>query len=155
TERHEVVLADPTQSAAVARSRTGASYVIQGPPGTGKSQTITNLIADHVARGKRVLFVCEKRAALDVVHHRLVQVGIGPLACLIHDAQDDKKPFIKDLKETYEGWLSEGVTTTASDTRAGALARATTLLERGKRLESAMLAVPTGAAISLLAILRR
>jgi hypothetical protein len=154
-ERHEVVLADPTQSAAVARARRGASYVIQGPPGTGKSQTITNLIADHVARGKRVLFVCEKRAALDVVHHRLVQVGIGPLACLIHDAQDDKKEFLKDLKETYEGWLADGATTTARDARDAALARAAALLERGTRLERAMLAAPTGADASLLAILRR
>jgi hypothetical protein len=58
-----VVPADATQDAAVALARTGRSFIIQGPPGTGKSQTITNLIADYAARGKRVLFVCEKRAA--------------------------------------------------------------------------------------------
>ena len=154
-ERHEVVLADPTQSAAVARSRTGASYVIQGPPGTGKSQTITNLIADHVARGKRVLFVCEKRAALDVVHHRLVQVGIGPLACLIHDAHDDKKDFLKDLKETYEGHLATGATTTAREQRDAALVRAQQLLDRGERMHAALDASPSGATVPLLALLRR
>ena len=154
-ERHEVVLADPTQSGAVARARTGASYVIQGPPGTGKSQTITNLIADHVARGKRVLFVCEKRAALDVVHHRLVQVGLGALACLIHDAQDDKKAFLKDLRETYEGWLATGAASNARERRDAAVARASALLERGTRLEGAMLAAPVGSSASLLVLLRR
>src|SRR5207302_8890874 len=78
---------------------------IQGPPGTGKSQTITNLIADYVMRGKRILFVCEKRAAIDVVYHRLRQVGLHSLCCLIHDAQADKKEFVLELKETYEGLL--------------------------------------------------
>jgi hypothetical protein len=155
TERHEVVLADPTQNAAVARARHGGSYVIQGPPGTGKSQTITNLIADYVARGKRVLFVCEKRAALDVVHHRLVQVGIGPLACLIHDAQDDKKAFLKDLKATYETWLADGVTTTAREARDRTLTRASGLHARGEKLAAALATPPHGADVSLLAILRR
>ena len=72
-------------------ARAGESLVIQGPPGTGKSQTITNLIADYVARGKRVLFVCQKRAAIDVVHARLRQRGLDDLASLIHDSQADKR----------------------------------------------------------------
>ncbi|MEM7518495.1 MAG: AAA domain-containing protein, partial [Planctomycetota bacterium] len=81
--------------------------IIQGPPGTGKSQTITNLIADFVARGKRVLFVCEKRAAIDVVYARLKQVGLDDLCCLIHDSQADKKEFVMGLKQTYEQFSSE------------------------------------------------
>ncbi|MFM2089781.1 MAG: hypothetical protein RLZZ127_270 [Planctomycetota bacterium] len=101
-----VVPSDPTQDAAVARAHAGGSYVIQGPPGTGKSQTITNLIADQVARGRRVLFVCAKRAALDVVHHRLAKRGLDRLCCLIHDSQEDKKPFIADLRSQYEAWLA-------------------------------------------------
>src|SRR5204863_6399067 len=96
-----------TQSAAVALAGTGRSYIIQGPPGTGKSQTITNLIADYVARGKRVLFVCEKRAAIDVVFHRLRRQGLDELCCLIHDSQTDKKAFIQNLKQTYEQFLSQ------------------------------------------------
>jgi predicted DNA-binding WGR domain protein len=99
-----VVAADATQDAAVAMARTGRSFIIQGPPGTGKSQTITNLIADYAARGKRVLFVCEKRAALDVVYHRLAQAGLEGLSCIIHDSQEDKKGFIQDLKSRYELW---------------------------------------------------
>ena len=69
-EQWNVVAGDATQNAAVSLARTGRNFIIQGPPGTGKSQTITNLIADYAGRGLRVLFVCEKRAALDVVFHR-------------------------------------------------------------------------------------
>jgi predicted DNA-binding WGR domain protein len=105
--RFHIVACDPTQAAAIGLSQTGASYIIQGPPGTGKSQTITNLIADYVVRGKRVLFVCEKRAAIDVVFARLRQQGLHQLCCLIHDSQADKKEFIQDLKATYEGLLGE------------------------------------------------
>jgi predicted DNA-binding WGR domain protein len=103
-EQWNVVPADATQDAAVAMARTGRSLIIQGPPGTGKSQTITNLIADYAGRGKRVLFVCEKRAAIDVVFHRLGQAGLDGLACIIHDSQEDKKAFITDLKDRYERW---------------------------------------------------
>ena len=106
-DQHLIIACDATQASAVARARTGASYIIQGPPGTGKSQTITNLIADYVARGKRVLFVCEKRAAIDVVFHRLRQQGLDELCCLIHDSQTDKKAFILNLKQTCEKFLSQ------------------------------------------------
>ena len=102
-----VLPADPSQAEAVARASAGESYVIQGPPGTGKSQTITNFIADYVARGKGVLFVCEKRAALDVVFHRLKQSGLGDVSTLIHDSQGDKKAFIGELKVIYEAWTSK------------------------------------------------
>jgi superfamily I DNA and/or RNA helicase/predicted DNA-binding WGR domain protein len=105
TTWHHVITADPTQTNAILQSRTGESYIIQGPPGTGKSQTITNLIADFVARGKKVLFVCEKRAALDVVYHRLKQNGLDELCCYIHDSQGDKRDFIRNLKSTYEDFI--------------------------------------------------
>ena len=99
---NHVITADPTQTQAILQGRAGESYIIQGPPGTGKSQTITNLIADFAARGKSILFVCEKRAALDVVYHRLKQNGLDELCCYIHDSQGDKRAFIKNLKSTYE-----------------------------------------------------
>lgn len=105
-EQFTVVPQDPTQARAISRARSGESLIIQGPPGTGKSQTITNLIADYVSRGKRVMFVCEKRAAIDVVYHRLQQQGLQRLCALIHDSQADKKSFIKDLKACYEDWLT-------------------------------------------------
>ncbi|MEU4289835.1 AAA domain-containing protein [Kribbella sp. NPDC026596] len=105
-DRHLVVPADGSQVAAIARARRGESFVIQGPPGTGKSQTITNLIADFVARGRRVLFVCQKRAALDVVHARLASRRLDGLCALIHDSQADKKAFVHGLRDTYETWMA-------------------------------------------------
>lgn len=102
---YHVITADPTQTKALLQSRAGESYVIQGPPGTGKSQTITNLIADFVAHGKHVLFVCEKRAALDVVFARLKQKGLDELCCYIHDSQTDKRSFIKNLHSTYDDFI--------------------------------------------------
>jgi hypothetical protein len=106
-DRFDVVPCDPTQATAIGEARSGECYIIQGPPGTGKSQTITNLIADYVARDKRVLFVCEKRAAIDVVFARLRQRGLGDLCCLIHDSQTDKREFVMDLKQTYERFLAD------------------------------------------------
>lgn len=116
-ERYLVLPSDGSQVAAIAHARTGESLVIQGPPGTGKSQTITNLIADYVARGKRVLFVCQKRAAIDVVHARLRQRGLDELSCLIHDSQADKKAFVMGLKATYEAWLADGSSTAEAEAR--------------------------------------
>ncbi len=106
---YHVITADPTQTNAILQGRTQESYIIQGPPGTGKSQTITNLIADFVARGKSILFVCEKRAALDVVYYRLKQQKLDELCCYIHDSQGDKREFIKNLKATYEDYLKDGL----------------------------------------------
>lgn len=120
SQQHLIIAADATQTGAIARARTGESIIIQGPPGTGKSQTITNLIADYVALGKRVLFVCEKRAAIDVVFHRLRQQGLDELCCLIHDSQTDKKEFILNLKQTYEQWLDTGTAADASESKRNA-----------------------------------
>lgn len=120
SQQHLIIAADATQTGAIARARTGESFIIQGPPGTGKSQTITNLIADYVALGKRVLFVCEKRAAIDVVFHRLRQQGLDELCCLIHDSQTDKKEFILNLKQTYEQWLDTGTAADASEPKRNA-----------------------------------
>lgn len=107
SDLYNVVESDPSQDLAIVNARANNSYLIQGPPGTGKSQTITNLIADFVARGKKVLFVCEKRAALDVVYQRLEQQKLEELCCLIHDSQTDKKAFVQDLKKIYESNLEQ------------------------------------------------
>lgn len=112
-----VVPADGSQTVALAQARTADNFVIQGPPGTGKSQTITNLIADCVARGLRVLFVCQKRAALDVVHARLRSQGLDELCTLIHDSQADRKAFVLGLKDTYERWLADSEPVSAVETR--------------------------------------
>lgn len=108
-----VELADSSQLAAVYSAIDGNSLVLQGPPGTGKSQTITNLISNALGRGKTVLFVAEKRAALDVVRDRLEGAGLGPFVLDAHaDQRDGKASVIRqfgeaiayDWHEPDDGW---------------------------------------------------
>jgi AAA domain/REase_MTES_1575/Protein of unknown function (DUF4011) len=154
-DQHLVVPADATQRAALAKSRSGRSFIIQGPPGTGKSQTITNLIADYVAQGKRVLFVCEKRAAIDVVHARLRSQGLDELCAVIHDSQADKRAFIQDLKSTYESWLEAGGAPGNTNNRKKLLDRITNNLAALQRIESAMESTPRDSDVALRALLLR
>ncbi len=156
TEQWSVVASDATQNAAVSLARSQRSFIIQGPPGTGKSQTITNLIADYAGCGKRVLFVCEKRAALDVVFHRLKQSGLDSLCCLIHDSQTDKKAFVTDLRACYEQWIAQPHDGDALASRRAQLAAA--LIEQQQRIdafESAIAMAPGAIDSSVRTLLRR
>lgn len=101
-ELHHVVDADSSQTVVIAEAAGGRSIVVKGPPGTGKSQTITNIIAAAVARGKKVLFVAEKMAALDVVHRRLRQVGLGPLTLELHSNKVNKRLVLEELRRTRD-----------------------------------------------------
>ncbi len=94
--------ADPCQARAVRLARTSRGLVIHGPPGTGKSQTIANVIGDHLARGERVLFVCDKRTALDVVQYRLEHLGLGKLCAIVHDAQRDQRDLYLGIREQLD-----------------------------------------------------
>ncbi len=94
--------ADSSQIAAVCSAANGATFVLQGPPGTGKSQTITNLLSDCLARGKRVLFVAEKAAALEVVSERLAKCGLGTFALDLHADHASKSAFVAQIKSTLD-----------------------------------------------------
>lgn len=103
----QIVDADSSQTLAVLDAMDGRNMVIQGPPGTGKSQTIVNLISAAVAEGKKVLFVAEKMAALDVVKRRLDAVGLGSPCLVMHGTGSDKARSIKrkvidDLRSTVQ-----------------------------------------------------
>jgi len=89
--------ADSSQQSAIAAVIAGQSAVIHGPPGTGKSQTIANLVATLAAAGSRVLFVAEKRAALQVVLKRLQQVGLDKIAIDLHGADVSSKRVTEQL----------------------------------------------------------
>ncbi len=99
---HTPLPMDASQEAAIRAVKAGQSLVVQGPPGTGKSQLIANLMADAAASGKRVLLVCQKRAALDVVHERLREVGIAPFLALIHDFQNDRRDLYTQIASQIE-----------------------------------------------------
>ena len=102
TSEFLVLDADSSQHMAINRVLGGESLVIQGPPGTGKSQTIANLITTLIARGKRVLFVAEKRAAIEAVTKRLEQVGLSDLLMDMHGGVTSRRDFARKLNDSLE-----------------------------------------------------
>jgi len=94
--------ADSSQAIAIQEVLEGKSLVIQGPPGTGKSQTITNIIAGAVNQGKRVLFVAEKMAALEVVHDRLAKKKLAPICLELHSRKSSKSQVIEQIKQSQK-----------------------------------------------------
>lgn len=93
---------DAYQEHALKEIKKGNSLVVQGPPGTGKSQLISNLICDFAARGKNVLLVCQKRAALDVVYSRLKEKEIDDFVALVHDFKNDRKFIYEQIDRQIE-----------------------------------------------------
>lgn len=96
-----VVDADSSQTIAIESVRQGRNMVVEGPPGTGKSQSITNIISTAVLDGKKVLFVAEKMAALDVVKRRLEAEGLGPLCLELHSHKANKRAVIDEIGRTW------------------------------------------------------
>lgn len=94
--------ADSSQLSAVMAAAKGKDFVLIGPPGTGKSQTISNLIAQCLAENKRVLFVSEKIAALDVVYRRLREVGLGEFCLELHSSKARKVDVLAQLQQSWE-----------------------------------------------------
>lgn len=97
-----VVDADSSQVLAMLAVHEGRNMVIQGPPGTGKSQTITNIIANAIGHGKKVLFVAEKMAALEVVKRRLDSINLGEACLELHSHKANKRILHDELKRVLE-----------------------------------------------------
>ena len=93
---------DSSQMEAIVESGRGRSFILHGPPGTGKSQTITNMIANALYQGKRVLFVAEKMAALSVVQSRLEQINLAPFCLELHSNKATKKHFLEQMDEVLK-----------------------------------------------------
>lgn len=102
-----VVDADSSQTKVIEEVRSGRNLVVQGPPGTGKSQTITNILAAAAHDNKKVLFVAEKMAALEVVYNRMCKVGLQDLCLELHSRSANKKVFLQHIAETISN--SRGV----------------------------------------------
>jgi very-short-patch-repair endonuclease len=116
--------ADSSQLRAVAAAARGESFILIGPPGTGKSQTIANIISNTLAEGRSVLFVAEKRAALEVVQRRLKHIGLGDFCLDLFSAKASKMAVLEQLgraqqaREAFDltDWSSAGLD--AADLRA-------------------------------------
>ena len=98
----EILDADSSQQEAIAAAKAGESFVLQGPPGTGKSQTIANIIAEMLGMNRRVLFVSEKMAALEVVQQRLRDAGLGEFLLDLHSHKADKKAVFGELRDALD-----------------------------------------------------
>ena len=94
--------ADGSQIRAIERALSGQSFVLQGPPGSGKSQTITNLLANAMHRGKKVLFVAEKLSALEEVQERLEEVMLGPYCLVLHDSGTKPEALREQLRDALD-----------------------------------------------------
>ncbi len=96
------ISADSSQLEAITAAVQDKSFILHGPPGTGKSQTITNIIANALYQGKRVLFVAEKMAALEVVQRRLAEIGLDPFCLELHSNKAKKSSVLEQLQKTTE-----------------------------------------------------
>ncbi len=108
-DTYQVLFADSSQQETIEAAKSGADIIIQGPPGTGKSQTIANLIAEFLAQNKKILFVSQKAAALEVVKRRLEEVGLDEFCLMVHSHKRNKLDVIQELGTTldsHEAYLS-------------------------------------------------
>ncbi len=100
------LLADSSQLTAILDSVNGRNFLLIGPPGTGKSQTIANLICQCLAKGKTVLFVAEKSAALNVVHRRLKAYGLNEAILELHSNKTDRRRVLDQLVRNWNRTVS-------------------------------------------------
>ena len=110
---------DGSQHSAIVDVMKRENLVIEGPPGTGKSQTITNIIANALARDgtTTVLFLSEKLAALNVVKRRLDAAGLGEFCLELHSEKSSPSMVVASLAER----LGIGTRTKASSILNSAL----------------------------------
>lgn len=101
-ESYQILDADSSQQQAIQVVKQGHNLVIEGPPGTGKSQTIANIIAELLSQNKKVLFVSQKIAALDVVKNRLDKNGLAPFCLELHSNKTNRKRVLDELINTLE-----------------------------------------------------
>lgn len=94
--------ADSTQVVAIHASALGGDFILEGPPGTGKSQTIANIIAHNLALGRKVLFVAEKMAALEVVYRRLREKGLEKFCLELHSNKANKREVLSQLGKALD-----------------------------------------------------
>jgi hypothetical protein len=104
-EVFQVLDADSSQQLCIQYALAGQSFVMHGPPGTGKSQTIANMIAEFIARGKSVLFVSEKMAALEVVYSRLTARNLDDYCLELHSHKANKREVVTELTRSLNEHL--------------------------------------------------
>lgn len=97
---------DTSQEAVVISSRDQKGLIVHGPPGTGKSQVIVNLVVDRLAKGEKVLLVCQKPTALNVVYNRLGSINLQSHAALVHDYNNNKGDVYAKISAVIQKQMS-------------------------------------------------
>ncbi len=105
---HSPVLTDPSQNSVLHALKNNENIVVEGPPGTGKSQTLTALITSALANKKKVLIVCEKRTALEVLKDNLSKMSpsIANSIALVEDTVRDRGPIVENVRSRTARALS-------------------------------------------------
>lgn len=98
---------DSSQLQAIKAAKDGKNFVIQGPPGTGKTQTISNIIAELVAQGKKVLFVAEKKAAINAVLKNFSKIGLEKIFLDLHDKKSKSKDIVAQVIDSIDFFQNE------------------------------------------------
>ncbi len=136
SRRLQVLPSDKSQDAVFAflDHDVETALVVQGPPGTGKSQLLANLVVAAAGQGQRVLVVCQKRAALDVVFDRLAGCGFGQPLALVHDVEHDRARVTAAIAAVLEPLLAAPASA-PSGAASAALVPSAEHDERGHRLQ--------------------
>ncbi|WP_207420238.1 AAA domain-containing protein [Desertivirga brevis] len=93
---------DPSQEELLNNLNTNQKIIIQGPPGTGKSQSLTALITHALAHGRKVLVVCEKKTAIEVLYNNLSKLGLGHLSATVDDINKDRKKLVTYVRSLID-----------------------------------------------------
>ncbi len=128
-ERYFTAISDPSQASAVMQARSAPGLLIEGPPGTGKSQTIVDMVCDAIGRGKTLLIICQKYAALEVVHKRLQAEGLDERVIMVSDINQDRVPVIRSVRAQLEKVFGDADASSAWHTEREALAARIDALE--------------------------
>lgn len=96
------VALDPSQENVLQQLKQNNTIIIQGPPGTGKSQSLTAIITQALLNKQKVLVVCEKRTAMEVLYNNLKKENLQHLAVLVEDVYSDRKNIVENVRTIIE-----------------------------------------------------
>ena len=93
---------DPSQENVLQQLKQHNAIIIQGPPGTGKSQSLTAIITQALLNKQKILVVCEKRTAMEVLYNNLKKENLHHLCVLIEDVYSDRKNIVDNVRALVE-----------------------------------------------------
>ncbi|TYB74059.1 AAA domain-containing protein [Bizionia myxarmorum] len=93
---------DPSQQGILNALATKRNLLIQGPPGTGKSQSLTAILVNALENKKKVIVVCEKITALEVLENALTELGLQDMVIMINDAVKDRRKAVNLARQKLE-----------------------------------------------------